>query len=192
MLSPYGQNMETAGGRQVSHCPRGLIANGPPSRACGCANPAAGLWRVDGRLTTHLGPPPRAKRHDCRRCSDTFARTSAPLLASRFLVFAGAPGRSARKPWLRCQAHSVRPSGLRLLPCRNRNADQAPPPEPCIWHGRECTARSAPAQLLGKERLRSRRFEIERGSSVCGLLGPRSMNGNGAHASNADPFGRRR
>jgi hypothetical protein len=29
MLSPYGQNMETAGGREVSHCPRSLIADGP-------------------------------------------------------------------------------------------------------------------------------------------------------------------
>jgi transposase len=38
-----------------------------------------------------------------------------------------APGCSARKPWLRCQAHSLRPNGLRLLPCCNRNADQATP-----------------------------------------------------------------
>jgi hypothetical protein len=29
MLSPYGQNMKTAGAREVSHCPRSLIANGP-------------------------------------------------------------------------------------------------------------------------------------------------------------------
>src|ERR1700751_625993 len=65
-----------------------------------------------------------------------------------------APGRSVRKPWLRCQAYSLRPSSLRLLPCCNRNADQTTPHLNLVCGtAGERAARSVPAQFQCKLRL---------------------------------------